>query len=440
MGNGTVCLVWTSSAPEDAVRSMRYVNLMGRDKPYLLVRSWNNLGAETRVSYTPSTTFYLKDRAAGTPWATLLPFPVHVVERVETYDWIGRNRFVTRYAYHHGYYDGTEREFRGFGMVEQRDTEELGVLTQSGAFPDAANLDTASYVPPILTKTWFHTGAYPMGPYVTRIYDREYWSEPGFTPAEAAAALLPDSPLAADLTGDEIREALRALKGAMLRQEVYALDGTAEAALPYSISERNYTLNRLQPFAGNRHAVFLTHAREALDLHYERTLYSVAGTERADPRVTHALVLEVDEFGNEKKSAAIGYGRRYNDTDPLLLAADHAAQSATLITYTESDYTNPILTDNAYRSRQPADGESSARSHERAQRQGRLRADRRATGDWVISGVGSQRRLVGPERPGFLLPGDERRRGSGTGNRTSAFLPGPPVSGYFRQQHNCHIR
>ncbi len=302
LGNGTSCLVWSSSDPADAGRSMRYVNLMGRDKPYLLMRTWNNMGAETHVSYAPSTAFYLADRAAGTPWATRLPFPVHVVERVETYDWISRNRFVTRYAYHHGYYDGTEREFRGFGMVEQRDTEELGVLTQSGAFPVATNLDAASYVPPTLTKTWFHTGAYPMGPYVTRIYDAEYWREAGLSAAEAAAALLPDSPLDADFTGDEIREALRSLKGIMLRQEIYALDGTAAASLPYTVSERNYTLDRLQPFGGNRHAVFLTHVRESLDLHYERTLYSVAGTQHADPRTMHCafLMLEVDEFGNEK--------------------------------------------------------------------------------------------------------------------------------------------
>ncbi len=355
LGNGTACLVWMSSLPNDTRRTMRYVDLMGGQKPHLLVCSKNNLGAETHVRYAPSTMFYLTDRQAGQPWATRLPFPVQVVERVETYDWISRNRFVTRYAYHHGYYDGTEREFRGFGMVEQRDTEELGVLTQSGNFPDATNLDAASYVPPILTKTWFHTGAWPMGAYVTRIYDQEYWSEPGLTPAEAAAALLPDSPLPADLTNDEIREALRSLKGAMLRQEVYALDGTLAATLPYTVSERNYTLNRLQPFGGNRHAVFLTHARESLDLHYERTLYSIAGSESTDPRMTHAFVLEVDEFGNEKKSAAIGYGRHHDDPDPLLLAADRAAQSTTLITYTESDYTNPILTDNAYRSRLPAD-------------------------------------------------------------------------------------
>ena len=348
LGNGTACLVWSSSDPGDAGRSIRYIDLMGRQKPYLMVRSQNNLGAETRISYAPSTAFYLADRAAGRPWVTRLPFPVQVVERVETYDWISRNRFVTRYAYHHGYYDGTEREFRGFGMVEQRDTDELGVLTQTGVFPDATNIDAASYVPPILTKTWFHTGAYPMGPRVTRIYDQEYWSEPSLTPAEAAAMLLPDSPLPPELTGNEIREALRSLKGAMLRQEVYALDETPAHCLPYGVSERNYTVNMLQPFDGNRHTVFLTHARESLDRHYERTLYNVLGKQLADPRVTHAFVLEVDDFGNEMKSVAVSYGRLDNATDPLLTPADQAIQSARLVTYTESTYTNPISEDDAY--------------------------------------------------------------------------------------------
>ena len=355
LGNGTACLVWTSADPSDAGRSMRYIDLMGRDKPYLMVSSANNLGAETRVSYAPSTAFYLADRAAGRPWATRLPFPVHVVERVETYDWVSRNRFVTRYAYHHGYYDGAEREFRGFGMVEQRDTEELGVLSASGVFPVAANIDAASYVPPVLTKTWYHTGAYPMGPRVTRIYDKEYWPRPPLTADQVGAVALQDSPLAPDLTGDEIREALRSLKGAMLRQEVYALDGTAQATLPYSVSERNYTIERLQPFGGNRHAVFLAHACESLDLHYERTLYDIAGQQLGDPRTTHAIVLDVDDFGNELKSVAIAYGRRHDDPDPLMRASDRAAQSATLVTYTESTYTNAILTDVAYRTKLPAD-------------------------------------------------------------------------------------
>ena len=357
MGNGTVCLVWTSSSPGDVGRSMRYVNLMGRDKPYLMVRVSNNLGAETRITYTPSTAFYLADRAAGKPWATRLPFPVHVVERVETYDWISRNRFVTRYAYHHGYYDGTEREFRGFGMVEQRDTEELGILTQTGAFPDGTNIEAASYVPPALTRTWFHTGAYPMGLHVTRIYDCEYWREPNLDLAEATATLLPDSPLQPDLTGDEIREALRALKGSILHQEVYALSNPdGSRGTPYSVSERNYTVNRLQPFGPNRHAVFLTHARESLDLQYDRKTYTIDGNQVADPRTSHAIVLEVDEFANVKKSVAIGYGRRYQDPNPHLLPSDLATQSDTLVTFSESDYTNAILTaDDAYRTRMPAE-------------------------------------------------------------------------------------
>src|SRR6185503_17783359 len=94
-------------------------------------RTINNLGAETRVDYAPSTRFYLKDKHEGIPWITRLPFPVHVVERVETYDHVGRNRFVTRYAYHHGYFDGEEREFRGFGMVEQWDTEAFEALADA---------------------------------------------------------------------------------------------------------------------------------------------------------------------------------------------------------------------------------------------------------------------------------------------------------------------
>ena len=63
-----------------------------------------------------------------------------------------------------------------------------------------------------------------------------------------------------DPVTEEMREACRALKGSILRQEVYALDGTDAADRPYSVSERNYTIE-LPPAAGpNRHAVFFTHA------------------------------------------------------------------------------------------------------------------------------------------------------------------------------------
>jgi Insecticide toxin TcdB middle/N-terminal region len=152
-GNGTACLVWSSPLPGDALRPMRYLDLMGGQKPYLLIKSVNNLGAEAYSFYAPSTKFYVADNLAGKPWITRIPFPVHVVERVEIHDRISGSRFVTRYAYHHGYFDGVEREFRGFGMVEQWDTEEYAALSESEVFPSGTNIDAASHVSPALGST-----------------------------------------------------------------------------------------------------------------------------------------------------------------------------------------------------------------------------------------------------------------------------------------------
>jgi RHS repeat-associated protein len=338
-GNGTMCLVWSSPLARDDRRQMRYVDLMGGQKPHLLIRSVNNLGAETRVEYAPSTKFYLRDKYSGRPWITRLPFPTHVVERVVTYDYVSRNRFTTRYDYHHGYFDGVEREFRGFGMVEQTDTEELAALTGSGSLPPASNLDPASIVPPVLTKTWYHTGVYVGRDHVSDYYAGlsgegagEYYREPGLTDARARAMLLPDTVLPGGLTTDEEREACRALKGMMLRQEVYALDGSARADVPYTVVEQNFTVRKVQDRGGNAYGVFFTHPHETITYHYERNA--------SDPRVQHALILDVGEYGDVLKEAAVGYGRR--QLDASLLPADQAKQARTLVTYTERRVTKEI--------------------------------------------------------------------------------------------------
>ena len=72
---------------------------------------------QTRNFVTTQLSGWWRDCCVAGTFLTRLPFPVHVVERVETDDYVSRNRFVTRYAYHHGHFDGEEREFRGFGMV-----------------------------------------------------------------------------------------------------------------------------------------------------------------------------------------------------------------------------------------------------------------------------------------------------------------------------------
>jgi RHS repeat-associated protein len=338
LGKGTACLAWSSPLPGNASCSLRYIDLMG-EKPHLLKSMNNNLGKEMVFEYAPSTQLYLEDKAKGNPWVTKLPFPVHVVTRVLTYDHLSRNCFGAHYAYHHGYYDRVEREFRGFGMVEQWDAEAIGVLQTSG-FPSPANLDSASYVPPVLIKTWFHTGAYLEKEAISLHLAQEYYGAPA--PAGAAfeaflATLLPDTILPSGLSLAEAREACRALKGVILRQEIYSQDGTEKSQCPYSVSERNYTLKCLQPKANNPFAVFFAYSRETLDYHYERN--------PLDPRISHGMTLEVDDFGNVLKSVTIGYGRK---------TSCYAEQTRTMVTYIENTVTNSIDAEDDYRAPLPA--------------------------------------------------------------------------------------
>jgi RHS repeat-associated protein len=346
LGTGTACLVWSSPLPAESTAPLLYIDLMGGQKPHLMVRMRNNLGAETRVAYAPSTRFYVADAQAGRPWVTRLPFPVQVVERLETIDWIGRNRTVSRYAYHHGYFDGYEREFRGFGMVEQWDTEEYRADT---AFPDGELLDflnwnAASWSPPILTRSWFHTGAFLEAPEVSQQYAAEYWIEPALrSPAhaeDAAAMLIADTVLPADLNPLEVQEAYRALKGRPIRIEVFADDGSSRAADPYSVVEQNFSIRCLQQMGSNLHAIFLVTSRETVTFHYERN----AG----DPRVTHDLTLGTDNYGNVTRAISIGYPRRAGTAPPepalattmqAMLASD---QSRLHIVATEHQYTNAV--------------------------------------------------------------------------------------------------
>ena len=116
-GQGTTSAVLSGIGPDLAVHLSACDFARGR-KPYLLTETDDNMGAVTRVHYAPSTRFYLADQRVGRPWITRLPFPVQVVEKVENIDRITGSRQVKRFAYHDGYFDGEEREFRGFGYVE----------------------------------------------------------------------------------------------------------------------------------------------------------------------------------------------------------------------------------------------------------------------------------------------------------------------------------
>jgi hypothetical protein len=107
-------------SPTDAVE------LMSGGKPYLLAQIANNMGAETIVAYAPSTKFYVEDRLAGRPWITRLPFPVDVIERVESRDLVSNTTLVSTYRYRHRHWhhaahsgEGDERSRRWDLLTER---------------------------------------------------------------------------------------------------------------------------------------------------------------------------------------------------------------------------------------------------------------------------------------------------------------------------------
>jgi RHS repeat-associated protein len=136
LGTGVAGVLWTRDA-QAVGRAQQYLflDLTGKVKPYVLHQMDNHMGALTRVAYAPSTRYYLADqKKAATRWQTPLPFPVQVVSHVEVIDLLSGGKMTTEYRYHHGYWDGGEREFRGFGRVDQRDTQSFAQYNGQGLF------------------------------------------------------------------------------------------------------------------------------------------------------------------------------------------------------------------------------------------------------------------------------------------------------------------
>jgi RHS repeat-associated protein len=321
-GAGTAILLWSRDFTESSEGHYKALDFCGGVKPYVLIGVDNNMGVTTRVSYAPSTRYFLEDQARGAPWIAPLPFPVQVLDKVEVIDHISQTKRISVYKYHHGHFDGREREFCGFGRVDQFDTE---ISEETG--------DAAVYrVPPVETRTWFHTGVYfdTRGSETLDYRDLAQRFHQEFYHQDSQAAPLEEHNVA---TGETPAEAYRALRGALLRSEVYARDGSDKSMHPYRVDERRYRVALLQPRRDNHHAVYFSHALESLTYHYERN--------PSDPRISHELTLELDAFGNPLRTLSVGYGRRQPDPG-LPTQADRDRQTQALITYARNIYTHAI--------------------------------------------------------------------------------------------------
>lgn len=328
LGNGTSCIVWSSELPAYTERPMRYIDLMSGVKPHIMTRYSNNMGKEVSMEYKSSTWFYLRDKINGQPWITRLAFPVQCVRKTIMEEKVTGVRFASEYSYHHGYYDHTEREFRGFGRVEQLDTETFGELAKNGATNARSE---QLHQPPVLTKTWFHTGLFDdQRERVLIHFEKEYWynhpelKKSGISILEkplpdavvmAAESIPMEAWLIEQLSPTEWREALRACKGMPLRQEVFCPEpdpsGQQNPLIPYNVATHNCEIQFLQPREANPYGVFIVKESENITWHYER--------HGDDPRITHTLNIEVDEYGNVLESASVVYGRQRLPKEPELI-------------------------------------------------------------------------------------------------------------------------
>jgi RHS repeat-associated protein len=310
LGTGTKGILWSYDFGAFPDGTYKFLDLTGGIKPYVLDQMDNHLGAVTKVSYAASTQFYLEDDTRPeTRWRTPLPFPVQVVAQVEVIDQISGGKLTTEYRYHHGYWDGVEREFRGFGMVEHLDTETFSDYNAVGAHGpeiDFDPVDEKHFSPPLLTKTWFHQGAVDddTGDWYELDWAADFWSG---DPDVLARTETVNAFLSTLTNPRDRRDALRALRGHTLRTELYAIDGTDRQDRPYTVTEQAYALREESPPAENssqRLRIFFPHPIAQRTTQWERG---------DDPMTQFAFTDDFDAYGQPRRqvSLAVPRGRDY---------------------------------------------------------------------------------------------------------------------------------
>ncbi|WP_314411719.1 SpvB/TcaC N-terminal domain-containing protein [Streptomyces kroppenstedtii] len=319
-GTGMAGLLLSRPAGVSGGPHARFLDFTGGVKPHLLTSMDNSLGAVTRVSYAPSTQEYLRDFAdPATRWRTPLPFPVHVVTRTEAADRISGGTLATEYRYRHGYWDGVEREFRGFALVEHLDTETFGGATGVGVPAD-------HHAPPVLTRSWFHCGpvaAGEAGDWTELDLSHEYWQgdSPVLSRPPQQLAFLAGLPRAAR------RSALRSLRGQVLRTEVFALDGGTLSDRPYTVTE---TLSGVREEAAggppDRERVFFPFSLGTRTTRWERG---------PEPMTQFAFPTGYDAYGcpTGQLSVPVPRGR-----DPLTVAGPDETPEPYPATYATTEY------------------------------------------------------------------------------------------------------
>lgn len=312
-GNGTTSLILT--VPHVQTRHWRYD--FSPRKPYLLAGFNNNMGADSRLFYRSSAQFWLDEKSTNDRAVPSLPFPIHLLAQVVGMDEITGNTLIQRHRFHKGVYDGVEREFRGFAYVESED-----------ASRDSAAMATdTAFSPPLLTKTWYHTGREQDE---TALFGTP-WDGDRDAYALGKTRLTQWDGGDKDFAGSAGDRwwLYRALKGGVLRREVYGLDGSDRQHVPYRVDTSRYQVRRQQPGGDDKTAaVALPSVLEQLTYTYERIV--------SDPQCSQQVALAQDAYGHPLHTVVIHYPRReptledYPDTlpDTTVAGSQDAQQQA----------------------------------------------------------------------------------------------------------------
>jgi RHS repeat-associated protein len=344
LGTGVSGVLWSADAGSTR-DTLLFLDLIGGVKPYLLDEMNNHRGAITRVAYESSLRFYLADQKHhATRWKTSLPFPVQVISRLEIVDEISLAKCTTEYIYHHGHYDGAEREFRGFGRVDQLDTQTFEQYHGTGA-PHASftSVPAENFAPPLLTKTWFYQGPIggEFGAWTELDLSAEYW------PGDESQLTRPpeQTQFLTQLPRRVRRDALRTLRGTQLRTEIYALDGTARESLPYTVSEAQHGIrhefgptldgNPLSEVEG-----FFPHMLASRTTQWERG---------DDPMTQFDFSSDYDSFGHSCEQISIACPRGFRSINDVIPETTPFIATCTRTDYAESASELPYFRDRVAR-------------------------------------------------------------------------------------------
>lgn len=326
MGTGQAGLLWSFGPDAGTPGKMFFIDFTKGNKPYVLEQMNNNMGSLTRVEYGSSVYHYLRDEVNPvTRWKTDLPFPVQVVNKVEVLDLLTGGKLSTQYSYHNGYWDGLEREFRGFAHVDTLDTETFDRFNSEGLFSadssvlygvdsslplgmtgdvtEPLKVSAEHYSPPVLTKSWFYVG--PVGDGFNRWkepdFSDEYWS--GDT--QVLNRPLDMKQLLESLPRRVRRDALRTLRGSLLRSELYAKDGSVLQDLPYTVTESLMSLRTVfDPAQNNLAGNILNSISKGFGISFGYVFFPFNVAQRStqyergtDPMWSFSFTKEYDDYG-----------------------------------------------------------------------------------------------------------------------------------------------